>query len=148
MANPYTAYLETKVLTASPLQLVHLAYESAMQAVSEARAHLAERNIHARVRSITRAAQILTELQASLDFEQGAELSTRLAALYDYMQRRLNYANLQQADEPLAEVYKLLETVDEAWKELASSEAVTPDPSPSPWTATDTPVYSRPVYSL
>ena len=150
MGNPYSAYLETKVLTASPLQLIHLAYEGVMNSIAEARQHLADRNIHARVRSITRAEQIVTELQLALDFERGGELSVRLAALYDYIQRRLNHANLEQTDAPLAEVYKLLETLDEAWKEIAAPEAALPtvESTPSAWATADTHVYSRQAYTL
>jgi flagellar secretion chaperone FliS len=155
MANPFAAYLETKVLTASPLQLVHLAYEGAMESVAEARSHLAAQDIHGRACAITRAQQIVTELQASLDFERGGEISTRLASLYEYMQQRLNAANFEQKDEPLAEVHQLLATVNEAWKELAAdtaTESVTSSPaaSPSAWMTPEpaTYDYARSAYTL
>jgi flagellar protein FliS len=145
-ANPFAAYLESKVLAASPLQLIHLAYEGTMDAITEARRHLAEKNIHGRVQAITKAQQIITELQAALNFEQGGELSTRLASLYEYAQRRLNEANFQQVDEPLAEVHRLLETVDGAWKEIAAAE--TPQPQSSPWMTPDAPIYRASAYTL
>lgn len=151
MANPFTAYLESKVLTASPLQLVHLAYEGAIEAIAEARGHLAEKRIVQRVNSITRAQQILMELKAALDFEKGGDLSTKLDGLYEYMLRRLNDGNTQQMDEPFAEVQKLLETVDEAWREVASQESipvVATVSGGSPWLSSDTPVYSPAAYSL
>jgi flagellar protein FliS len=101
-----------------------------MESVANARRYLAEHNIHQRVSAITRAQQIITELQTSLNFEQGGEISTRLAGLYDYIQRRLNDANFQQSDEPLAEVHGLLATVDEAWKQLADGMAPVSEPVP------------------
>jgi flagellar secretion chaperone FliS len=122
MSNPYGAYLETKVLSASPLQVVHLAYEAAIEAVGQARLHLSEGRIQERSRSITRAVEFLVELSHGLDFKSGGDLSVQLARLYDYMQRRLCEANIKQIDEPLAEVRNLLQTLDEAWKEIATSD--------------------------
>ena len=151
MANPLAAYLESRVHSASPLQLVHLAYEGAMEAITEARRYLAEGKIYERARAIGRAQQIIRELESALDFKHGGELSKRLAALYDYMQQRLIEANFKQADQPLAEVHNLLETVGEAWKELAQADTtpiVAPETSNSPWMSSDTPVYSRAAFTL
>jgi hypothetical protein len=57
--------------------------------VSEARRHLAERQISERARSISKVCDILMELNTSLDFERGGEMSVRLSQLYGYMHRRL-----------------------------------------------------------
>lgn len=140
MANPYTAYLESKLMASSPLQLVHLAYQGAIEAILEARGHLAENRIVQRIQSITRAQQIIIQLQASLDYQQGAELSTRLSSLYDYMLRRLNEGNRLSTDEPFAEVQNLLSTVGDAWREIStdaplSAAASVGNSSPSPWAA-------------
>lgn len=100
MYNPYGTYLESQVLSATPLQLVHLAYEGALEAVREARAHLSARRIFERSRAITKVQEILAELSRSLNFEAGGDLSSRLASLYDYMQRRLIEANVKQIEAP------------------------------------------------
>ena len=123
--NPFGAYLESKILSASPLELVALAYEGAIEAVRLARVCLAEKRIFDRSSAITKAQLIIGELQRSLDFKSGGDLSVQLARLYDYMQRRLIEANFQQADAPLAEVENLLETVFESWRELANQEKPT-----------------------
>jgi flagellar protein FliS len=121
--NPYrAAYLESKVLSASPLELVHVAYEAAIEAIQTARLRLQEKDIVGRSRAITKAQLIILELVGSLDFEKGGELTPQLARLYEYMQRRLLEANAQQKEEPLAEVESLLETMDEAWRNLAAAE--------------------------
>src|ERR1039457_6284140 len=112
--NAHDAYLESRVLSADPLELVHLLYEAAIAAVREARRYLAEGEIAARSRSITRAFGILQALVAALDHDRGGEISGRLAQLYDYMQRRLLEANFQQTDQPLAEVLGLLAPLAEA----------------------------------
>jgi flagellar protein FliS len=109
------AYLESRVYAADPIELVRLLYQGCLAAVREARRLLAAGEIAARVRSISKGCAILTELIVSLDRERGGEIALRLAALYDYMQRKLIEANFQQADEPLAEVLGLLATLADAW---------------------------------
>ena len=109
--NAHETYLEERVLSADPVELVHMLYEAAISAVADARRHLAERQILARAQSISRACNILVELNTSLDFERGGEFSVRLSQLYGYMYRRLVEANRRQSDAPLQEVAGLLATL-------------------------------------
>ena len=109
------AYLEGRILSADPIELVRLLYQGCSDAVREARRCLAEGEVAPRSRWVSKASDILTELIGSLDRQRGGEIAERLAQLYDYMQRRLLDAHLQQADEPLVEVLGLLMTLGEAW---------------------------------
>jgi flagellar secretion chaperone FliS len=121
--NGHDAYLESRVLSADPIELVNLLYQGGMQAVREARLHLAEGRIAERSREITKACHIVIELAVSLDHERGGEISRRLALLYDYMHRRLLEANMRQTDEPLADVLGLLTTLAEGWEGVRAAEA-------------------------
>ena len=56
------------------------------------------------------------ELAGSVDRSKG-EIGDRLLALYDYMLGRLTEANIQQEDRPLAEVSRLLTTLQEGWSQ-------------------------------
>jgi flagellar protein FliS len=119
MTNPiYEKYLETEILNADPVKLVHMLYRGAIESVGAARRHLAAGAIRERAAQISRSWEILHELANSLDHQQGGEISQRLAALYAYMQGRLLEANAQQADAPLAEVEALLTTLSEAWQDV------------------------------
>ena len=127
---PQDAYLESKILTADPLELVRLLYRAARDATRRASAHLAAGRIAERSREICRALAVLTELCASLDHTRGGSLSRSLAELYDYMQRRLLEANLRQKPEPLTEVESLLATLLEGWERAAGEhQAVRPGKS-------------------
>jgi flagellar protein FliS len=117
----HNQYLELEVLSASPVKLVCLLYQGALQAVRDARRHLAEGNIRERSRRIGSAWAILQELAGSLNPEQGGEIGSRLAALYSYMQTRLMEANALQMDAPLQDVESLLVTLSEAWHGAAVS---------------------------
>ena len=115
-ANANAAYLESRVLSADPVELIRLLYQGASGAVRDARRHLDVGAIADRSRSISKACGVLAELISSLDRERGGEIAQRLGQLYDYMHARLIEANLQQADAPLAEVLGLLATLSEAWE--------------------------------
>jgi len=109
------AYLESSLLSAEPVALVRLCYQNCAEAVRDAHRYLAKGEIRERSKSISRATGILVKLLTTLDRQQGGEIALNLARLYDYMLRRLNEANLRQADEPLSEVLNLLATLTEAW---------------------------------
>jgi len=125
--NAHDAYLESRVLSADPLELIRLLYGAGIESVREARRCLRAGDIAGRSGRISKAHEILTELAGSLDMEKGGELSLRLGQLYDYMQRRLIAANLEQADGPLSEVLGLLSTLSEGWEGIAASPDVRPD---------------------
>jgi flagellar protein FliS len=130
--NAHDTYLEDRVLSADPVELVDLLYQACATAVGDARRHLAGGEILARARSISKACDILLELTVSLDHQRGGALSQRLAQLYGYMHRRLLEANFRQSDEPLAEVARLLATLKEGW-EGVTGEAKHAIRTATPW---------------
>jgi flagellar protein FliS len=124
MMNPaHEAYLSQRILSADPVELVRMLYAGVSEAVETARVRLAARDIRGRSAAISKAVEILTELAATLDHGRAPELSRNLAALYDYMQRRLLEANFKQADTPLAEVLGLVRTLAEGWKGVSAGAA-------------------------
>jgi flagellar protein FliS len=120
------AYLESRVLSADPLELVHILYGHTLEMVRDARRYLASGDIAARGTAISRAIAAVAELDASLDHQAGGSVSRNLASLYEYMRLRLLTANIQRQDAPLAEVESLLRTLDEAWSAIrpGATEAV------------------------
>jgi flagellar protein FliS len=122
--NWKSAYLESRILSASPLELVNILYEHAILEVQEARLKLADGDVAGRAKSISKTIGILSELESSLDHQAGGGLAANLARLYQYMRDRLTAGNIQQSDAPLAEVGGLLESLGDAWRTL--SEAAGP----------------------
>ena len=125
------AYL-ANVLSADPMELVCLLYQHAQDAVREARQHLANRDIAARGRAISKAVALIGELNSSLDHKVGGSISSNLKQLYEYMTLRLTEANIRQQEAPLIEVESLLATLSQAWQEARAREAKTPQPVAAP----------------
>lgn len=121
--------MESRVLSADPIELIHILYEHTLGLVQDARCHLAAGDISARGKAISRAIDALAELDSSLDHEAGGSISRNLAGLYQYMRMRLLTANIRRQDAPLAEVESLLKTLSEAWSAIRpAAQAVTTAP--------------------
>jgi flagellar secretion chaperone FliS len=109
------AYLENRILSADPVELICILYEHAILAVQEARDGIEKRDIAARSKAISKAIAIIGELESSLNHGAGGEVAGNLARLYQYIRERLLLANRCQEAGPLVEVERLLKTVGEAW---------------------------------
>ncbi|UCF67831.1 MAG: flagellar export chaperone FliS [Acidobacteriota bacterium] len=72
---------------------------------------------------IRRAADIVGELQAVLDLEQGADVAFNLDRLYTYARRRIMESHLQSNPAGLREVADLLEPLRDAWNEAQQRQA-------------------------
>jgi len=119
-----TIGVETGVEAADPHKLVLMLFDGAMIATQEARRHLAAGNLAERGAAISKSIMIIENgLKASLDRSAGGELAERLASLYDYMRSQLLLANLKGLDESLAEVYRLLAELRDAWAQVGGNPA-------------------------
>ncbi len=112
-------YKEVGIRTASPEKLVVLLYEGAMQQARRAKAFHEEGNVGLRGAAISRALAIVAELQHSLNMEAGGEISGNLRALYFFVTDRLLEANITNRIEAIDEALGVLETLHEAWAEIA-----------------------------
>ncbi len=124
--DAYNKYLESEVLSADSVKLTTMLFRAAIEAVVAARHHLQRGEIAERSRRITKAFEIIHELNRSLDHSAGGEISKRLAALYDYAQARLLDANAKQTEAGLIEVERLLGTLAEGWAAVAKANVAIP----------------------
>ena len=114
---------ESSAMSASPHQLITMLFDGAKTAIAMARHHMANKEIAAKGKAISKAINIIDNgLKASLDAEAGgkagAELVANLSALYDYISQRLMYANLRNDPALLDEADRLLDNISSAWREI------------------------------
>ena len=121
-----STYLEERILTASPLELVQILYDAAVDHVREARRHLSQEDALARSNDVSKTLEILSELTMALNSEETNEYSTAYSAIYQHLQRRLLEAHTKKSDRILAEVEEALVSMAGNWrgvKELIQSAA-------------------------
>lgn len=134
--NPAAAYkqvnVEIAVETADPHRLIMMLFDGALTAIVMAKTYTEQSNIPEKGRAISQAIDIVNNgLLASLDMRQGGELAERLAALYEYISRRLLWANLKNDLAALDEAKTLLSELHSAWaaidpkKEASEAEQTT-----------------------
>jgi flagellar secretion chaperone FliS len=140
-ANAYAKVgMETGVVAASPHKLIVMLFDGALVAVATALQHMKMGNIAGKGQAISKAISIIDGgLRESLDHKAGGEIAINLDALYEYMSNRLMLANLNNQEELLEEVQRLLQELRSAWEAIApatgqaamQAQAAAPD-APAP----------------
>jgi flagellar secretion chaperone FliS len=125
--NPWASYKKVATQTATPAQLVIMLYDGALRFLNCALAGFnAEDPIEfnqAINNNILRAQAIIQELNNSLDMAAGGEFSSRMRALYHYLDRRLQESNLRKERFGLEEAVKHLTLLRDAWADVVQKGA-------------------------
>ncbi len=119
-------YLESRVLSASPVELVRLMYRGALDATGAARQHLAAGDIPARTKSLNKAAALVTELVMSLQSPNdatGQALEQNLRRLYDYVLHQVAQAAIEQSAAPLDKADTVLRSLLQGWETIDAAPA-------------------------
>ncbi|HMF61649.1 MAG TPA: flagellar export chaperone FliS [Vicinamibacterales bacterium] len=118
-------YRQTQVQSRTPLELVVMLYDGALVSLSSARAAIERRDIASRRDSIGRALAIISELQSTLNLEQGGEVAAQLDDLYEFASRRLLDATIKNEVTPVDEVTRVFTTLRDAWQTIAAAPVAT-----------------------
>lgn len=108
---------------ASPHRLIQMLMQGFLQRVAEARGAMLRKDIPAKGVALGKAINIAAGLQGSLNMQVSSELPRQLDALYDYMQRRLVQANLENDMAALDEVADLMRKIKEGWDGIEAKVA-------------------------
>ena len=111
------AYRKTDVITSDPKRLVVMCYQGVIDNLKAAQKKCLEKEFEGKAKAVAKAQDFLNELMHALDFEQGGEIARNLDSLYNYMSRRIIYAEANRTMEPIEEVIGLIEELKGAWEE-------------------------------
>jgi len=112
------SYREAAVEGASPVRLVALLYEQAIEDVKRARAAIDRGDVEARTRAINHAVVVIGYLQSSLDKEQGGRVAANLERFYNQLRASLVEAQFTQSAATLELQIAHLVEVHAAWCEV------------------------------
>lgn len=119
MRDPYAAYMNTQIETATPEALITMLYDGAVRFCGQAKQALGRGDLASTNNFLGRAQAIIAELASSLDMERGGDIAKNLSALYDYMYRRLVEANIKKDAPIIDEVSGMITDLRNAWVEAA-----------------------------
>lgn len=114
--NPYAAYANSKIMTASPAELTLMLYDGAIKFCNIAVAAIEKKDIEKAHNHIIKTERIINEFRHTLDHKY--PVAKDFDNVYVYLLRRLHEANVSKDPEILEEVLKHLRTMRDTWKEV------------------------------
>jgi flagellar protein FliS len=117
--NGIAAYQENTVTTQSKGRLIVMLYDGAIKFMKLAIKELEANNYEAKGIYISKAQDIINELNAVLDIETGGEIASNLRKLYCFMSNRLSQANAKCDLQMIRDVIKMMEELNQGWKAIA-----------------------------
>ena len=117
------AYQENRVTTQTPGRIVVMLYEGAIKFLKQAIREMEAGQYIEKGKSISRAVDIIQELNVTLNMEAGGEIADNLRRLYRFVQERLFQANVCKDADMIRQMTRLLEELNEGWKAVASGKA-------------------------
>jgi len=110
-----------RLAEAGPHKRVALLLEAACTCIRRAQVCLHNKQLQPKGKAINDACTIIAHLSGALDFTAGGEIAGNLGALYDYLLRRLTWANAHNDAAALEEALMLLSHIESAWNALPST---------------------------
>ena len=111
-------YAESRILSAHPVEIVHMLYQVAIDNVNAAITHLRNRDHFARSAAVTKAQSAIHELLLALDHSVNAPFTRTLSDLYHYSLQQITQGHGKQSEQAFREALSILTTLATAWAEV------------------------------
>jgi len=120
-SQAFRSYIESRVFTAPPVEIVHMLYQVATDNLKTAIGCLDSNDRMGRARAVTKSQTAIYELMASLDPAVSQSLCGNLARLYDYVQRQIIVGHTRQSAPAFEDALSVLTTLSEGWSGVRAS---------------------------
>jgi len=114
--NPYQAYQQGAVQTASPGELTLMLYNGCLKFIKLARTGIQEKNIELKNTNLLKAQNIIQELMITLD--TNVQVAKSMMAMYDYINQCLIEANTKNDTASLDEAEQYVTEFRDTWKQV------------------------------
>jgi len=122
MSKAANSYLQTQVATTTPGELLILLYDACVKNLRQAQDRIRERDFRNKGMLISKAIDIISELQASLNAQKGGDLALNLQKLYFYCNTRLLRANMNMDTAIIDEVIKIISGIRDAYNQIITQQ--------------------------
>lgn len=110
--------VSTEAHNASPHRLTQMLMEGVISNIDKAVLAMESDNVPERCRTITKAIDIVMALRAALDKNNGGQVALELDGLYEFMERHLLIANMDDSVEKLQNVKHVMSEIKSGWDQL------------------------------
>ncbi len=118
MAVPSQEYLKTKVMTASPEMLTLMLWDGAIRFAEQGKEAIVKKEIEGSYKSLLRSQKIIAELISNLRHKVDPDLCGKLAALYNFIYRRLVEANMTKEPKLVDDALEIMRHQRDTWSLL------------------------------
>lgn len=118
-SNQVDDYFKMKIESSSPMGLIYMVYERAIQSLEEAERGFNLNNRKHYTHYVIHAQDCIRELRNSLDLKIGGNFASSLYSIYEFMISHLIEANLDRKAplERLRRIKKMLIELHQTWKQ-------------------------------
>ncbi|MFW5734162.1 MAG: flagellar export chaperone FliS [Oceanidesulfovibrio sp.] len=122
MQKAAQAYFQTQVSTTSQGELLLMLYDGAVKFLRQAQEKINEKDYAQKGILISKALDVIAELDGSLNVQKGGEIAQNLHNLYFYCNTRLLMANMNMDNVLIDEVIKILTGLRSAYAEIIEKQ--------------------------
>lgn len=115
--NPYNAYKQNSVNTASKEQLLLMLLDGAVKYTKIAKLAIKEKNIERAHKELIRVQDIFLELMITMDKDSG-DYMEELYRVYEFIKNELGQANIKKDTRIIDSILPVIEEVRDMWYEV------------------------------
>ncbi len=115
MIDARRSYQETAIRGATPIEMVVVLDDSAIEDMRRALAAMQQNDIETRTQQLAHALIVLQQLQGTLDFDRGGSAARQFEQFYNLVRAKLLEAQIRQSTEMLREQIRYFSEVRDCW---------------------------------
>jgi len=123
-------YQDTAVRGATPIELVIVLYDAAIEDMRRAMTAMQGSDVEARTRQVSHALMVLQQLQGTLNFEQGGSAARQFEQFYNLIRAKLLEAQMRGSSELMQQQIRYMSEVRDCW--TAAKRLLQPAPVATP----------------
>lgn len=123
-------YRENAVCSATPIDLVVILFDAAIDDMRRAVSAIQASNVEERANAVRHAMLILQQLQGTLDFERGGQVAKQFEQFYNLIRAKLLESQLRNSPELMGQQIQYMSEVRDCWVDAKQRIEPTP-PAPS-----------------
>lgn len=116
ITNPYQAYQQNSVNTASSGELTLMLYNGCLKFINLAKVAIQEKNVQEKNTNLQKAQNIVNELMVTLNMD--IEISKQMMTLYDFVRTKLIEGNVKNDIQALEEAETIITDFRDTWKQV------------------------------
>jgi flagellar protein FliS len=124
-------YRELAIKAATPVGLIVVLYEMAIESLAYAMQEFDKGNIEGRTLELNYTLTLISELERSLNFEAGGEVAKRLATFYEVARLKILEANIKSSKDTIARLSGVLTSIRNAWQVVEQKTGGHPGMNPA-----------------